>query len=60
MIISISSFIEDQEKRETLNYYFNIRETALNIAYSIPGYREAKLDTKNYIYDAIKNSLEKL
>ena len=37
----------------------DIRLIALKIAYSIPGYAEAGRETKNFIYDAIKDALTK-
>lgn len=37
----------------------DIRLMALKIAYSIPGYAEAGRETKNFIYDAIKDALTK-
>ena len=36
------------------------RAAALKILYSLPGYAEAKLDTKNYIYDALSSKLKAL
>lgn len=58
MVLSISSFVEDPEQRKVINYYFDIREAALNIAYSFPGYREASRNTKNYIYDEVRKAVE--
>lgn len=34
------------------------RVEALRLAYSIPGYKETSIETKNYIYDAIIRAMK--
>lgn len=44
-------------------YYWNnhdIRVISLDIAYMIPGYRIASLETKNFIYDRIQAKVTSL
>lgn len=38
----------------------DIRTEALNILYSLPGYKEAELKTKNYIYDELIKKLDSI
>lgn len=57
MIINVAEYVEDARIRRELIWLTKIRETTLTLACSIPGYAEADLKTKNYIYDEIRNTL---
>ena len=59
MIINVAEYAEDPRIRKELIWLTKIRETALELACSIPGYAEADLKTSNYIYDEIRNRLMK-
>lgn len=59
MIVSIAAFA-DEPTRSAIIKSDRIRETALDLAYGIEGYRAAPLDTKNYIYDAIVTALYRI
>lgn len=56
MIVNIAAFCDEPIRTELIKAA-NIRAEALDIAYSIKGYKEAPLDTKNFIYDAINKAL---
>lgn len=51
MVLSISNFAENAEQKRVLDESFDARSLVLSLCYSIPGYREAPLATKNFIYD---------
>jgi hypothetical protein len=57
MVLDISIFADTAEKQEVLFMYSRIRNEALNLVYTIDGYREAPLAVKNAIYDTVKNRL---
>ena len=54
MVISVAAFADDPVKKE-LVALDKVREVALDIAYRVPGYREANRDCKNWLYDAIRD-----
>ena len=54
MVISVSAFADDPIKKE-LVALDKVREVALDIAYRVPGYREASRDCRNWLYDAIRD-----
>lgn len=51
MVLSISNFAETAEQKRTLDKCFDARSLVLSLCYSIPGYKTAELETKNFIYD---------
>lgn len=51
MVLSISNFAENTEQKQALDNAFDARALVLSLCYSIPGYRETPLETKNFIYD---------
>jgi len=58
-VISAAEFLDEPAKAE-VRKWFSVRENALDIAYSIPGYREASREEKNYLYDAIREKVASL
>ena len=57
MIISTAAFTENEKIKEELIKSDKARKISLNIAYNIPGYKEAARDTRRYIYDAIREKV---
>lgn len=57
MILSISNFAESLKEKADLNKLFSIRNMALELCYSIAGYEDSSRETRNYIYDNIRNTL---
>ena len=57
MVISIAAFAPTEEMRNELQKGFDAREIALVLVYRIPGYKEAGLETKNFIYDAVSKKV---
>ena len=55
-IISAAEFI-DEPARTDLQKWFSVRENTLDIAYSVPGYKESSRETKNYLYDTIREKV---
>ena len=60
MIVNVSAFVDDETIRKDLNRAAVIRSEALALAYSIKGYEAAPLPVKNWIYDRIKSTLERM
>lgn len=52
--------IKRKAKRQEETKMKDTRTEALNILYNIPGYKEAELETKNYIYDELIKKLNKI
>ena len=57
IIIDVAEFAEDEDVRTVLRACTAIRNRALEICYDIPEYRTASLETKNKVYDAVRNLL---
>lgn len=56
MVISVSNFI-NKDKKHDIDFFFSVREIALSALYNVPEYKAATLETKNYLYDAVRNRL---
>ena len=57
---SVSERIKTENAKSALQNLnnMNLRSFVLSLCYeNVPGYREANTETKNYIYDAIKNTV---
>lgn len=59
MVLSIASFVSDDEKRNAINRCFDIRTETLNRCYALPNYRYLPLSIKNKVYDRMKSIVER-
>jgi hypothetical protein len=57
IVIDVAEFAEDEDVRSVLRACTAIRDRAMEICYDIPEYRTATLETKNQVYDAVRNLL---
>lgn len=60
MVVSIAAYAEEADIRKEVAKSFDLRVAVLDIVYGIPGYREASLATKNYIYDIVRDRVAEL
>ena len=60
MVLSISNFAKGAGQKLVLDESFDSRSLVLSLCYSIPGYREASLETKNFIYDKMIMEVSRL
>ena len=60
MVINAAAFIDDKNAAAEMIYLTKIRDTALDIAHSIDGYKDADRTTKNFIYDEITKALKRI
>ena len=56
-VVPVYEFMEDKEKAEVLRKSFEVRSTTLKIVWAIPEYKEAPLETKNWLYDVVRDRL---
>lgn len=52
----VAAFTQEEVLR-SLQWLPDPRLVSLKLAYSIPGYADATRETKNYVYDAIRNKV---
>ena len=52
--------MDDKNAAAEMIYLTKIRDTALDIAHSIDGYKDADRTTKNFIYDEITKALKRI
>ena len=57
IIIDVAEYGETEDIRNVVRACTAIRNRALEICYDIPEYRTASLETKNMVYDAVRNLL---
>ena len=57
IIIDVAEYGETEDIRNVVRACTAIRSRALEICYDIPEYRTASLETKNMVYDAVRNLL---
>lgn len=57
MVLSISNFAGSLNEKAELDKLFNIRNTALELCYTIAGYKNSSRETRNYIYDNVRDAL---
>ena len=57
ILIDVAEYAGTEEMRAELRACSAIRVRALEICYNIPEYRTASLETKNMVYDAVRNLL---
>lgn len=55
MVTSVTSFMDDREAARELDELIEVRNTAIDIAYDVPGYVHASLACKNWLYDVIRD-----
>lgn len=60
MVKSVAAFVDDENIKKELIESFFVRNTTLDIVYSVNGYKEASLKTKNWLYDIVKQKVEGL
>ena len=56
-VISAAHFAENDEIKDTVLESDVLRNKALDVCYSIPGYKELSLDEKNRLYDLVQKSI---
>lgn len=56
-VVPVYEFMDDKEKAEVLRKSFEVRNTTLKIVWSIPGYKEASTETKNWLYDVVRDKV---
>lgn len=59
MIKNVAAFLPEEARKAMLKYT-DIRVLTLKILYTIPGYQDASLETKNYLYDMLSGKMKAL
>ena len=59
MKVNIAAFTAEQVRQSFLKYR-DTRILTLKLLYGIPGYDKAELKTKNFLYDTVKATIDKV
>ena len=60
MVLNVATFVEDETIKQELIRFSDLRDLALRLCYSIPDYKNADLETKNFVYDNIMKKIQKI
>ena len=56
-VIPVYEYTEDKEAAEILRKAFDVRNITLDIVCGVPGYKEAALEVKNWLYDVVRQKV---